>query len=119
MLIDAKHTWVRRLIKSVTPLITVAMLAQAVPNHAEAQMPAPYPYWYPYPYYWNWAGYPGGWGVPWGWGWPAGVSVGFGGCWNCGFRGPIFRPGFSRFGFAHPGFFHPGFSRFGFAHPGF
>ena len=23
----------------------------------------------------------------WGWGWPVGVSVGFGGCWNCGFRG--------------------------------
>jgi len=105
--------------QSVTPLITAALLAQVAPLSAEAQVPAPYPYWYPYPYYWNWAGYPWGWGGPWGWGWPVGVSVGFGGCWNCGFRGAFFRPGFSRFGFAHPGFFHPGFSRFGFAHPGF
>jgi hypothetical protein len=65
--------------------------------------------------------YPGGWGWgnPWGWGWPLGVSVGFGGCRNCGFRGGYFRPGFRRFGFGHPGFFHPGFGRFGFGHPGF
>ena len=40
----------------------------------------------------------------WGWGWPVGVSVGFGGCWNCGFRGGSFRPGFRRFGFAHASF---------------
>jgi len=83
-------------------------------------------YGYPYSYAWNWAGYPWGWGwgAPWGWGSPVGVSVGFGRCWNCGFRGAFFRPRFARFGFAHPGFFHSGFGRFGFgrfgfAHPGF
>src|SRR5271165_2061261 len=64
-------------------------------------------------------GNPWGWDYPWGWGWPVGVSVGFGGCWNCGFRGGFFRPGFGRFGFGHPGFFRPGFGRFGFAHAGF
>lgn len=50
--------------------------------------------------------YPSGWdwGNPRGWGWPIGVSVGFGGCWNCGFRGSIFRPSFRRFGFAHASF---------------
>jgi hypothetical protein len=31
MSISAKHTWLRRLIRSAAPLITVAMLAQTVP----------------------------------------------------------------------------------------
>ena len=67
------------------------------------------------PSVWGWGPQSGwGWGSPWGWGWPTGVSVGFGGCWNCGFRGGFFRPGFGRFGFVHPGF-----GRFGFAHAGF
>ncbi|HYZ40202.1 MAG TPA: hypothetical protein VE687_06195, partial [Stellaceae bacterium] len=65
-----------------------------------------YPYYYPYPY-WTY-GYPWSWGYPWGWGWPAAVSVGFGGCFNCGFRGAFFRPGFGRFGFGHRGFSTPG-----------
>jgi hypothetical protein len=73
---------------------------------------------------WGW-----GWGSPWGWGWPVGVSVGFGGCFNCGFHRAFFHPGFRHFGFGHPGFFRPGFfrpgffrpglGRFGFAHAGF
>jgi hypothetical protein len=100
---------------------------QTAPAYPDQQPPAAqgaYPYSYPYPYYYYpyWAyGYPWGWGwgYPWGWGWPVGVSVGFGGCFNCGFRGAFFRPGFGRFGFGHPGFFHPGFGRFGFAHAGF
>jgi len=77
------------------------------------------------PWGWGWGSPWGwGWGSRWGWGWPIGASVGFGGCWNCGFRGAFFRPGFGRFGFAHPGFgrfgfAHPGFGRFGFAHAGF
>jgi hypothetical protein len=71
-----------------------------------------------YPYY-SPEYYPGYDPYPWGWGWPVGVSVGFGGCRNCGFRGGSFRPGFQRFGFAHPGFFHPGFGRFGVAHASF
>src|ERR1700758_3986517 len=56
------------------------------------------------------------WGNPWGWGWPIGVSVGFGRCWNCGFRRGFFGPDFRRFGFGHPGFFRPGFGRSGFVH---
>jgi len=62
--------------------------------------------------------YPAGWGWdnPWSWGWPVGVSVGFGGCWNCGFRGSFLRPSFRRLGFDHAGFFHPALGRVGFAH---
>src|SRR6267143_1680195 len=100
---------------AVTP-IAVGNLSAATPVQTQG-----YPYYSPeyYPGYdpdypWGW-----GWGNPWGWGWPVGVSVGFGRCWNCGFRGGSFRPGFRRFGFGHPGFFHPGFGRFGFGHPGF
>ena len=99
---------------------------QTGPTYPYQQPPAPqgaYPYSYSYPYYYPyWAyAYPWGWGwgYPWGWGWRIGASVGFGGCFNCGFRGAFFHPGFGRFGFGHPGFFHPGFGRFGFAHPGF
>ena len=54
-----------------------------------------------------------------GWEWPIGVSVGFGGCFNYGFRGAFFHPGFGRFGFGHTGFFHPGFGHFGFADASF
>src|SRR6266436_1176459 len=100
---------------AVTP-IAVGNLSAATPVQTQA-----YPYYSPEyypgydPYYpWGW-----GWGNPWGWGWPVGVSVGFGGCWNCGFRGGSFRPGFRRFGIGHPGLFHPGFGRFGFAHASF
>ncbi|MBV8893468.1 MAG: hypothetical protein JO266_16105 [Acidobacteria bacterium] len=79
-----------------------------------------YPYYFPeyyagydeYPWRWDW-------GYSWGWGWPIGVSVGFGGCVNCGFRGAFFHPGFKHFGFGHPGFSHPGFGHFGFTHAGF
>lgn len=60
-----------------------------------------------------------GWGNPWDWGWPVGVSVGFGGCWNCGFRGRFFRPGFRRFGVGRSGFFQPGLGRSGFTHASF
>jgi hypothetical protein len=81
-----------------------------------------YPYLYYYPYYYPYYYYPYPYwvyGYPWGWGWPLGVSVGFGGCFNCGFRGAFFHRGFRRFGFGHPGFFHPGFGHFGFTHAGF
>jgi hypothetical protein len=97
---------------AVTPMVVVNLPA-ATPVQAQG---------YPYDY----AGYSPGndpyswdWGTPWGWGWPVGVSAGFGGCWNCGFRGGSFRPGFRRFGVGHPGFVHPGFGRFGFAHASF
>jgi hypothetical protein len=96
----------------VTPM-TVVNLPAAAPVQAQA-----YPYDYAEyspgydPYSWDW-------GNPWSWGWPVGVSAGFGGCWNCGFRGGSFRPGFRRFGVGHPGIFHPGFGRFGFTHASF
>jgi hypothetical protein len=100
---------------AVTP-IAVGNLSAATPVQTQG-----YPYYSPeyYPGYdpydlWSW-----GWGNPWGWGWPVGVSVGFGGCRNCGFHGGSFRPGFRRFGFGHPGFFHPGFGRPGFVHASF
>jgi hypothetical protein len=100
---------------AVTP-VTVVNLSAGTPAQTQG-----YPYYFPeyYPGYdpynsWDW-----GWGNPWGWGWPVGVSVGFGRCWNCGFRGGFFRPGFRHFGFGHPGFLHPGFGRFGFAHASF
>ena len=100
---------------AVTP-IAVGNLSAATPVQTQG-----YPYYSPeyYPGYdpdypWGW-----GWGNPWGWGWPVGVSVGFGRCWNCGFRRGFFHPDFRRFGFGHPGFFHPGFGRFGFAHASF
>jgi hypothetical protein len=133
----AKHSIFHRMVMKAAALILAAsVVAGTSPLSAEAQTSTPpyqqpvaaqsaYPYGYPYPYYYPyyylyWAyGYPGGWGYPWGWGWPVGVSVGFGGCFNCGFRGAFFRPGFGRFGFAHPAFFHPGFGRFGFAHGAF
>jgi hypothetical protein len=108
------------------PSAPQSLTPQAAPVYPYQQPPAvqgPYPYWAPYPnYYPYWAyGYPWGWGwgYLWGWGWPVGVSVGFGGCFNCGFHRNFFHPGFRRFGFGHPGFFHPGFGRFGFAHTGF
>jgi hypothetical protein len=72
-----------------------------------------YPAYDPY-YPWDWD-----WGNPWGWGWPVGVSVGFGECWNCAFRGRFFRPGFRGIGFGHAGSFHPGLGRVGFAHASF
>jgi hypothetical protein len=100
---------------AVTP-VTVVNLSAGTPAQTQG-----YPYYFPehYPGYdlnnsWDW-----GWGNPWGWGWPVGVSVGFGRCWNCGFRGDFFRPGFRQFGFGHPGFLHPGFGGFGFAHASF
>ena len=109
---------------AVTP-ITVVNLSAATPTPVQTQR---YPYYSPEyysgydPYYasgWDWDN-SWGWGNnPWGWGWPVGVSVGFGECWNCGFRGRFFRPGFRRFGFGHPGFFHPGFGRVGFTHARF
>ncbi len=100
---------------AVTP-IAVGNLSTATPVQTQG-----YPYYSPeyYPGYDPYYPSGWGWGNPWGWGWPVGVSVGFGGCWNCGFRGGSFRPGFRRFGFGHPGFFHPGFGRFGFAHASF
>jgi hypothetical protein len=88
---------------AVTP-IAVGDLSAATPVQTQGYSPEYYPGYDPY---------------PWGWGWPVGVSVGFGGCWNCGFHGGSFRPGFRRFGFGHPGFFHPRFGRFGFAHASF
>jgi hypothetical protein len=96
---------------AVTP-IAVGNLSVGTPVQTQG-----YPYYSPeydpgYDPYW-------GWGNPWGWGWPVGVSAGFGGCWNCGFRGGFFRPSFRRFGFGHPGFFQPGFGRSGFAHASF
>jgi hypothetical protein len=96
--------------------IAVVNLSRGIPVQAQG-----YPYYSPEyysgydPYYasgWDW-------GNPWGWGWPVGVSVGFGQCWNCGFRRGFFRPGFRRFGFGHPGFFQPGFGRSGFVHASF
>ena len=90
---------------AVTP-ITVVNLSGGTPVQTQG-----YPYYSPEyysgydPYYasgWDW-------GNPWGWGWPVGVSVGFGRCWNCGFRR----------GFGHPGFLHPGFGRSGFVHANF
>ena len=47
MSISTKHTWLRRLIRAVVPLIAAVMLAHTAPLSAEAQVPAPYPYWYP------------------------------------------------------------------------
>src|SRR6516165_5991368 len=100
---------------AVTP-ITVVNLSGGTPVQTQG-----YPYYSPEyysgydPYYasgWDW-------GNPWGWGWPVGVSVGFGRCWNCGFRRGFFRPDFRRFGFGHPGLFHPGFGRSGFVHASF
>jgi hypothetical protein len=93
--------------------IAVGDLSAATPVQTQGY-PDYSPEYYPGydPYSWDW-------GNPWGWGWPVGVSVGFGGCWNCGFRGGSFRPGFRRFGFAHPGFSHPGFGRSGFVHASF
>ena len=108
---------------AVTP-ITVVNLSGGTPVQTQG-----YPYYSPEyysgydPYYasgWDWGNPWGwGWGNPWGWGWPVGVSVGFGRCWNCGFRRGFFRPDFRRFGFGHPGFFHPGFGRSGFVHASF
>ena len=98
---------------AVTP-IAVGNLSAATPIQTQA-----YPYYSPEYYSGYGTYYPWGWGNPWGWGWPVGVSVGFGECWNCRFRGDSFRPGFRRFGFSHPGFFHRGFGRFGFAHASF
>ena len=85
---------------AVTP-IAVGNLSAATPIQAQGYphySPEYYPGYDPY--------YPSGWGWgnPWGWGWPVGVSAGFRGCWNCGFRGGSFRPGFRRFGFAHASF---------------
>jgi hypothetical protein len=103
-----------------TPTPPVVVIPIALGN-LSAGTPVPtqgYPYYSP-EYY---AGYDPDswdWGNPWGWGWPVGVSAGFGGCWNCGFRGGSFRPGFRRFGFGQPGFVHPGFGRSGFAHASF
>jgi hypothetical protein len=97
---------------AVTP-ITVVNLPAGTPAQTQG-----YPYYFP-EYYAGYDPYNSsdwGWGNPWGWGWPVGVSVGFVGCWNCGFRGGFFRPGFRRIGFGHTGFSHPGFGRFGFAH---
>lgn len=100
----------------------------AVTPVAVGYLPAPapvptqgYPYHFPEYYSGYDAYYPsdGDWDNPWGWGWPVGASVGFGGCWNCGFRGGFFRPGFRHFGSGHPGPFHLGFGRFGFAHASF
>jgi hypothetical protein len=97
---------------AVTP-ITVVDFSGGTPVQAQG-----YPYYSP-EYY---AGYDPyyasgwGWGNPWGWGWPVGVSVGFGRCWNCGFRRGFFPPVFRRFGFGQPGFFHPGFGRSDFVH---
>jgi hypothetical protein len=100
---------------AVTPLTVVNLSAG---NPAQTQG---YPYSFPeyYPGYdpynsWDW-----GWGNPWGWGWPVEVSVGFGRCWNCGFRGGFFRPGFRQAGFGHSGFLQLGFGRSGFAHASF
>ena len=100
---------------AVTP-VTVVNLSAGAPAQTQG-----YPHYLPEyspgydPYNsWDW-----GWGNPWGWGWPVGVSVGFGRCWNCGFRGGFFRPGFRHFGFGQPGFLHAGFGRFGFAHASF
>jgi len=85
---------------AVTP-ITVVNLSGGTPVQTQG-----YPYYSPEyysgydPYYasgWDW-------GNQWGWGWPVGVSVGFGRCWNCGFRRGFFRPDFRRFGLGHPGF---------------
>lgn len=126
----------RTIISAVALMIASTIIAGILPLSAGAQTAPGYPYQQPsaaqsaylhsyygpdyyYPY---WAyGYPWGWnwGYPWGWGWPIGVSVGFGGCFNCGFRGGFFHPRFRQFGFGHPGFFHPGFGHFGFAHAGF
>jgi hypothetical protein len=131
MLGTAKQSIFRRTVMKAAALILAAsVVAGTAPLSAKAQtstspyqQPAAgqsaYPYGYPYPYYYPYY-YPyWAYAYPWGWGWPVGVSVAFGGCFNCGFRGAFFRPGFGRFGFAHPAFFHPGFGRFGFAHPGF
>ncbi|MBV8846191.1 MAG: hypothetical protein JO307_25570 [Bryobacterales bacterium] len=98
---------------AVTP-IAVGNLSAATPVQTQG-----YPNYLPeynpgYDPYYSW-----GWDNPWDWGWPVGVSVGFGGCWNCGFRGGFFRPGFRHFGFDHPGLFHSGFGRFGLAHASF
>jgi hypothetical protein len=104
---------------AVTP-IAVDNLSARTPVQTQG-----YPYYSPnyspeyYPEYDQYYPWGSGWGNPWGWGWPVGVSVGFGGCRNCGFRSGSFRPGFRRFGFGHPGFLHPGFGRFGFAHASF
>ena len=73
--------------------IAVGNLSAAIPVQTQG-----YPYYSP-EYYPGYDQY-----YPWDWGWPIGVSVGFGGCWNCGFRGASFRPGFRRFGFAHASF---------------
>jgi hypothetical protein len=100
---------------AVTP-IAVGNLSAATPVQTPGDpyyVPTYYSGYDPY-YPWGW-----GWGNPWSWGWPVVVSVGFGKCWNCGFRSGFFRPGFRRFGFGHPGFFHPGFGRPGFAHASF
>jgi hypothetical protein len=100
---------------AVTP-IAVGNLSVGTPVQAQG-----YPYYSPdyYPGYDPYYAWGSDWGNPWSWGWPVAVSGGFGGCWNCGFRGGFFRPGFRRFGFGRPGFFHPGFGRSGFGHPGF
>jgi hypothetical protein len=98
-------------LSAATPVQTQGY-AYYSPEYYPGYSPEYYPGYDPY-YPWGW-----GWGNPWGWGWPVGVSVGFGGCRNCGFRGGSFRPGFRRFGFGHPGSLHPGFGRFGFGHPG-
>lgn len=76
----------------VTP-IAVGNLSAATPVQTRG-----YPYYSPEYYPGNDPYY------SWGWGWPVGVSVGFGGCRNCGFRGGFFRPGFRPFGFAHASF---------------
>jgi hypothetical protein len=102
-----------------TPSNQADQADQSVPT-AEA----PYPNWYPYSYYypyWWYAGPPWGWGwdAPWVWGWPVGVSVAFGGCFNCRFLPAFFHHHFFHPGFAHPAFIHPRFARPGFAHTGF
>jgi len=100
---------------AVTP-ITVVNLPAATPVQTQG-----YPYYFPeyssgydsyHPSDW-------GWDNPWSWGWPVGVSVGFGGCWNCRFRSGFFRPGFRHSGVGHPSFLHPGLGRFGVAHARF
>ncbi len=98
---------------AVTP-IAVGNLSAATPVQTQG-----YPYYFPEYYPGYDPDYAWGWGNPWGWGWPVGVSVGFGGCRNCGFRGGSFRPGFRRFGLGRPSFFHPGLGRSGFVHASF
>src|SRR5271170_3495154 len=72
---------------AVTP-IAVGNLSAGTPVQTQG-----YPYSSPEYYTGYDPYYPEGWDWDNPWGWPVGVSVGFGGCWNCGFRGGSFRPG--------------------------